>query len=80
MRNKVFEGEVENFLYNIKWLRHNARLTQTAMAKRLGVSIKTLKAIESGQLPAHTSVNILFRIDREFGIPPIEQFRRKLGE
>ncbi len=80
MKNKIFEDEVENFLYNIKWLRHNARLTQTAMAKRLGISIKTLKVIESGQLPARTNTDIIFRIDREFGISPNEQFGRKLGE
>ena len=44
------------------------------MAKRLGISVKTLLAVEKGQLPPRLSFSILFRIQQEFGVSPKDLF------
>lgn len=57
------------FCENMRCLRKRENLSRTAMAKRLGVSVKTLDAIESGVLPQNTTVRIFFRAHQAFGIP-----------
>lgn len=57
------------FCENIRYLRKNNNLSRTAMAKRLGVSVRTLDSIEAGILPQNTSVHIFFRTNQAFGIP-----------
>ena len=63
------------FCENIVRLRKKNGLSCKVMAKRLGVSEKTIRALESGVLPPRLSCAILFRIEREFGVSPKEMFQ-----
>ena len=66
--------EIIRFGKNLCALREEHCLTPDEMAKRLGVSEKTLLAIENGQLPPRLSCSILFRIQRKFGVSPKDLF------
>ena len=70
--------DIENFLYNIAWLRKNHGISKKNMAKILKISISTLNKIEEGILPPKLSANVVWRIYLKFGIRPDEQFRKRL--
>ena len=38
------------------------------MSEMLGIGIKTLQRIESGEFPERLSVSVLFRIEKYFGV------------
>ena len=59
---------------NIKFLRQKHKLTKTQMSQILGVSIKTLNRLENGILPPRISCELIFRIQRHFGIQPRQLF------
>ena len=48
----------EDFCKNIKNLRISNNLSKKDMAQRLGISIRTLNIIESGELPKRLSTKI----------------------
>ena len=79
MMKKQIELESKNLLHNITWLRQHHRLSKKDMAKILGISVNTLNKIEKRELPAHLSVDILFRVHAAFGISPRDQFLLRLG-
>ena len=60
----------KTFLHNVAWLRRHFGLSKKEMAQRLGIGLHSLNKIECGELPAKLGVEVLFRIDREFGIDP----------
>ena len=59
---------------NIKFLRQKHNLSKTQMSQFLGVSIKTLNRLEDGILPPRISCELIFRIQRQFGIQPRQLF------
>ncbi len=71
----IAENEFLIFCNNVKHLREVHGLSKREMAKRLHVGVKTLEKLECGIFPDRLGVNILFRIHREFGIPPARQLR-----
>ncbi len=58
------------FCYNIRFLRRKYKLSRAEMAKRLGIGVQTLRALEKDEIPSRLSCEILFRIYNEFGICP----------
>ena len=48
---QIIKGNLENFLYNIAWLRRRYKLSRRDMAKILGVGVLSVKKIEKGKLP-----------------------------
>lgn len=48
------------------------------MAKLLGIGVGSLTKIEKGELPQRLSANIIYRIYKEFGIKPSDQFDKTL--
>ncbi len=56
------------FCRNIKELRESHQLTKTEMARKLKISIPTLKKIESGELPKRLTVKVIYAIVDEFDI------------
>lgn len=66
--------EIEAFLINVKKLRIENHLSKNKMAKKLNISVYTLNKIENGILPPKLTVEIVFKINKEFGIKSSEQF------
>ena len=62
----------------VKSARRMEQITQSQLAKRLGITVRYLKAIEnSGRKPSY---DLLVRIIRELDIPSNEVFRPESGE
>ena len=74
MRNEQNREQIENFLYNIAWLRKHHGLSKKEMAARLEISVWRLTQMERGTLPPTTDVDVVMRIYKEFGVRPSEQF------
>ncbi len=62
------EKNKQIFCENIKILREKNNFSQTQMAQKLGVSLKTLRFLENGTLPPRVSVKIIYNIHNNFGI------------
>lgn len=66
--------EVRNLCDNIKFLRRVTKLSKEKMSKLLGISARSLTAIEKGTLPPRLGCEFLVEVYRKFGIEPIELF------
>lgn len=64
------KADVKIFCNNIKYLRKKYNFSKTQMAKKLGVTIKTLTVIENGTIPTKMSCKVLENIHINFDIPP----------
>ena len=60
------EKELMNFCENVKALREMYGLGEAEMAKRMGVSLQTLRRIEKKDFPQKLSGEVLVRLCREF--------------
>ena len=67
------ERELKNFCRNVAWLRKQNGLSKREMAKRLGIGIATLDKIERGEFPSRMGIEVLFSIQKHFGISPKHQ-------
>ncbi len=65
----------ENFCKNIKKLRASHHLTKTEMSERLGISVKTLNTIESGEIPKRLSLKVVYAAMDAFGVNPADLFK-----
>ncbi len=65
----------EDFCENIKILRISNDLSKKEMAQRLGISVRTLNIIESGELPKRLSTKIIFIIVDNFNVKPEDLFK-----
>lgn len=72
--------EMENFLYNVKWLRHRHGLSKKRMAELLGIGLWSLNKIENGEMPPKLDIGIIVQIKNHFGIYPKEQFESRLED
>lgn len=79
-KGKHEDSKIQNFLYNIAWLRKHHHLTKKKMAALLGIGIFSLIKIENGRLPKKLTIEAVEKIYFNFGIDPEEQFSRKFGE
>ena len=66
------------FFRNVAFLRKKNGLAKKDMAKLLGIGVGSLTKIEKGELPQRLSANIIYRIYKEFGIKPSDQFDKIL--
>ena len=55
---------------NIKWLRDKNKLSLQEMSEILGITINSLKKLESGILPKRLNLDFLFKIHSYFNILP----------
>ena len=69
MKKTTKKDDIAIFTHNVKYVRTENKLTITEMAKIMGISVNTLKIIESGILPPRLKVDVLFRIQAYFNIP-----------
>lgn len=74
MKDITPKEEIKNFMNNIVWLREKHGLSNDEMAKILGISSDSLNKIENGELPPLISVDVIFNIQKHFGILPKNQF------
>ena len=70
---------VEILLHNIRWLRKHHGLSKREMAKRLGIGLWSLNKIEKGELPPRLHCDILFAVQRVFGVSCEELLESHLG-
>lgn len=78
--NKSNKQQLENFTYNIAWLRKQHNLSKKEMCKILDISIYNLNKLEKGILPKQLSVNVVFAVWKHFKVLPENQFIKKLGK
>ena len=62
------------FSRNICYLRETHHLSKRAMAKLLGISIKSLSLLEAGTIPPRMTINVLRRIFAVFHVTPHTMF------
>lgn len=55
-KGKYEDRNIQNFLYNIAWLRKQHHLTKKKMAALLGIGIFSLIKIENGRLPKKLTI------------------------
>ena len=75
---KENDKQLLNFCENVKFLRECYGFTQTEMAKKMGISVKSLRKIENGEVPPRLSCVVLFKIQHEFGIEPTRMLKCSL--
>lgn len=68
MIHNTNQQELENFMYNITWLRKHYGLSKKKMAELLGIGLWSLNQIEQGRMPPRLGVDILFALRRNFGL------------
>ena len=78
MLSKGTSRQIQNFMYNIAWLRKQNNLSKKEMAKILNISVYHINKLEKGVLPNHLSADLVFNIRNHFGIHPTKQFGEKL--
>lgn len=67
--HRAIKDEVMKYLsHNILYLRKRHNITKKEMANLLRVSTKTLTKIEQGILPPRLSVEVLFKVQEQFGV------------
>ena len=72
------ETEIMLFCENIKSIRKTNKLSKKEMAKLIGTGTKSLTLIENGRLPPKLGCNVLFEIQKEFGIAPKTMFSKNM--
>lgn len=70
--NQEINYELKALTQNITNLRQKNKLTKKEMAKLLGISIYSLNKIEEDILPHKITIDILIKINSNFGISPHE--------
>lgn len=77
--NEKTNIEIENFIFNVSEIRKHFGLSKNKMAKTLKIELKTLDKIENGKFPENLSVEVVFEIYKNFGIPPKDLFSKRYG-
>ena len=80
MKNKETKKELENFIWNVAWLRRQYGFSKKKMAALLGIGVGSINKIERDELPPALSVEVIFTIYRHFGVCPKDQLERRLGD
>lgn len=71
---------MEVFTHNIRWLRKKHDLSKRKMAELLGIGLWSLNRLERGQIPPRMTIEILFAVQKHFGISPSAQLESRLGD
>lgn len=72
------ETEIMLFCENIKSIRKTNKLSKKEMAKLIGIGTKSLTLIENGRLPPKLGCDVLFEIQKKFGIAPKTIFSKNM--
>ena len=72
------ETEIMLFCENIKSIRKTNKLSKKEMAKLIDIGTKSLTLIENGRLPPKLGCDVLFKIQKEFGIAPKTMFSKNM--
>ena len=70
----------EFFCENLKYLRNINRLSKKEMAGRIKIGVKSLSKIEKGELPPRLMVDVLFELERSFGVEAYRFLLKNLGK
>ena len=80
MEFRKTQKEIYVLTQNIRILRKKHSLTKQEMARILKIGTGSLRKLENGELPQKLSVEVLFEIQRYFGISPYNMFSQVLSE
>ena len=69
---------VSNFMHNVVYLRKKHGLTESEMARLLGISTRSMHKLENGIMPLRMSMDALIAIWKRFGITPMTQLTCRL--
>ena len=69
-----------NLCANIRYLRASNGLSRTVMAKKLGITTKTLDLLEAGVVPRRCTIRLLYNIYKNYGISVSDCFGTNLEE
>lgn len=75
---KSFKSPLSTLMYNLRWLRRKNQLSQKAMAQLLGISVSSLRKLETGSLPPRLTISFLFQIQRHFHISPGDMLEKRM--
>ena len=73
-------NDFQNICANIRYLRTAHGLSRTVMARKLGITIKTLDLLESGIMPRRCTVRLLYNIQRNFAVSPYDCLSARLED
>ena len=75
---RTIEQELENFRYNVIWLREHHQISETKMARIMRIGINSLRKIEQGEFPKNIGIRMFFCAGKYFGIPPAKLLSERL--
>lgn len=75
MKMKDYE---ENFLSNIAWIRKYYGISKKNMAKLLKIGVADITCIETGKIPSELSAEIIFIVQKRFGVAPADLLEKQL--
>ena len=67
---EINDQKIMNFLENIKLLRSHYSFSKKKMAEIMGISVKMLSKLESGEMSKRLSAKSLLRLSAFFSISP----------
>ena len=70
--------QLSNFLYNIGWLRKYYGIPKKRMSQLLGISVRSLNLLESGNIPPRVPIDVVFLLHRQFQYPQGTLFLKRL--
>ena len=73
-------NDFQNICANIRDLRTTHGLSRTVMARKLGITVKTLDLLESGIMPRRCTVRLLYNIQKNFAVSPYDCLSRCLED
>ncbi len=68
------KDEIEQLCLNIRYIRECEGMSPETMARLLHVSPQALEELEQGRLTEEVTVDMLFAVQKQFGIPPERLF------
>lgn len=77
-RENPVKNNLQTFAHNVAWLREHYGLSKSEMARIMGIGVSSLNKIERGEIPPRLGVDVLFAIQKHFGMSPSEQCCRWL--
>lgn len=80
MEKSMSEDTSAIFTHNIRWLRRRYGLSRRKMAQVLEIGRWSLDKLERGEIPPRMTVDILFAVQKNFGVSPSDQLSQRLGE
>ncbi len=71
---------LEIFTHNIMWLRRHYGLSKKRMADMLKIGLWSLNKIEKGEVPPRLTIEVLFVVQKCFGISPTSLLQKPFAD